>query len=53
MAKGLAKKKAGVHSLKQPIHNYEETMLQGMIIGLAKWSWKNESTYIRLFVPRI
>lgn len=45
MAKGLAKKE-GWRTFVEATDTqyYEETMLQGMIIGLAKWSWKNEST---------
>ncbi|WP_294480397.1 DNA alkylation repair protein [uncultured Bacteroides sp.] len=32
---------------------YEETMLQGMIIGLAKMELEERLTYITMFVPRI
>ena len=32
---------------------YEETMLQGMIIGLAKMNLDEQINYISLFIPRI
>lgn len=32
---------------------YEETMLQGMVIGIAKMELKEQIDYIRSFVPRI
>lgn len=32
---------------------YEETMLQGMVIGLAKMEQEERINYIRLFIPRI
>ena len=32
---------------------YEETMLQGMIIGLAKMNLDEQMNYISLFIPRI
>lgn len=32
---------------------YEETMLQGMIIGIAKTDFEKQMNYIRLFIPRI
>lgn len=35
------------------IEYYEETMLQGMIIGLARMDDEERMKYIRLFVPRI
>ena len=32
---------------------YEETMLQGMMIGRQKMSWEEKKSYIQQFVPRI
>lgn len=32
---------------------YEETMLQGMVIGIAKMELEERIDYIRLFIPRI
>ena len=32
---------------------YEETMLQGMIIGLAKMELEEQMKYVTMFVPRI
>lgn len=32
---------------------YEETMLQGMIIGIARMDVEEQMKYVRLFVPRI
>ena len=54
MAKGLAKKE-GWRTFVEATDTqyYEETMLQGMIIGLAKMELEERIHYIRLFVPRI
>ena len=44
----------GVHLSKTANTNYyEETMLQGMIIGLAKMNLDEQINYISLFIPRI
>ncbi|MDD3039819.1 DNA alkylation repair protein [Bacteroides sp.] len=32
---------------------YEETMLQGMIIGLAKIEFEEQMNYVKMFIPRI
>ena len=32
---------------------YEETMLQGMIIGLAKMELEEQMKYVTMFIPRI
>jgi len=32
---------------------YEETMLQGMLIGLSKTEWNTKKTWIQAFVPKI
>lgn len=32
---------------------YEETMLQGMIIGLAKIDFEEQMNYVKMFIPRI
>ena len=32
---------------------YEETMLQGMIIGIAKTDFEEQISYVKLFIPRI
>ena len=54
MAKGLAKKEDWRTFVEATdTQYYEETMLQGMIIGLAKMELEERIHYIRLFVPRI
>ncbi len=54
MAKGLAKKEDWRTFVEvTDTQYYEETMLQGMIIGLAKMELEERIHYIRLFVPRI
>lgn len=54
MAKLLAKQNDW-HSFVEDSQTeyYEETMLQGMIIGLAKIDLKEQLKYINLFIPRI
>ena len=54
MAKELAKKEGWRRFVETADTTYyEETMLQGMIIGLAKMELEERLKYITMFVPRI
>ena len=53
MAKQIAKKEWRPFVEMENVNSYEETMLQGMLIGIAQIDFKERMDYIRLFVPRI
>lgn len=54
LAKQLAKENDWQSFVKNPeTEYYEETMLQGMIIGIAKMDADEQMKYISMFVPRI
>ncbi|MEY8707911.1 DNA alkylation repair protein [Bacteroides faecichinchillae] len=54
MAKRIAKENDWHLFIKATESNYyEETMLQGMIIGLAKINFEEQMNYVKMFIPRI
>ena len=53
MAKQIAREEWRPFVEMTEVTYYEETMLQGMLIGMAKVEFKEQMEYIRLFIPRI
>ena len=54
MAKRIAKENDWYLFINATESNYyEETMLQGMIIGLAKINFEEQMNYVKMFIPRI